>query len=83
MSQLGGFRLDDYFIALPEKDFIVEDKDGNMHILVDIYKLEKDNTRTKVEESQITPELEAKITAYINEILLQALEEEEKKNVKD
>lgn len=77
MSQIGGFRIDNYFIALPEKDFIVEDKDGNMHILVDIYTIDGDNIKSKIPESEITPELEVKISAYINEILLQAIEAEE------
>ena len=82
MSKIGGFRIDDYFIALPENDFIVEDEEGKMHILVDIYTLDKDNIKSRVNESEITPELEVKISAYINEILLQAIEEEEKsKNV--
>jgi hypothetical protein len=81
-QKIGGFRLDNYFIALPPNNFLVEDEDGNLHVLVDIYKLDGD-TQTKVSESEITPELEQRINAYINEMLLQAVEAEEGDNVKD
>lgn len=73
---MGGFKVDDYFIALPPKDFIVEDDDGNMHVLVDIYKLEGDTITSRLDESEITADLEQKISAYLNEMLIQAAEAE-------
>lgn len=80
-----GFRIDDYFISFPsDKDFITEDENGMMSILVDIYQIDKDNNLTKITDNFVTPELETKIQAFINNVLLEAIEEEErKKNVKD
>ena len=75
-----GIRIDDFFVTFPEKDFIKEDKDGKMYLVVDIFKLSSNNELSKVKESEVTEEIETKISAYVNEILLQAIEEEENKH---
>jgi hypothetical protein len=76
-----GFKVDDYLVIFPEGEFISEDENG-LAINVDIFKLDGDN-RTKISQGELTEDLEIKISAYINEMLTQAIEEEEKKNVKD
>jgi hypothetical protein len=78
-----GFRIGDHFISFPENEFIKEDSDGNMYAILEIYKIGKDNEAVRVENSEVTPELEEQISEEINKMLLSALEreKEEKKNV--
>lgn len=78
-----GFRVDNFFVSFPDdQEIITEDPNGNMFINVDIFKLDNDN-RIRVKQEEVTEELQIKISAYINEMILQAIEEEEKKNVKN
>lgn len=80
-----GIRIDDYVISFPEGDFI-EETDEGLSVLVDIYKV-IGNERTRVAQEEITEELRSKIEAFINTILLEAVEAAEKvvgeNNVKD
>lgn len=80
-----GIRIDDYVISFPEGDFI-EETDEGLSVLVDIYKV-IGNERTRVAQEEITEELRTKIEAFINTILLEAVEAAEKvvgeNNVKD
>ena len=65
---------EDYAISFPENEnFIEEHEDGNMSILVDIYKI-VDGKTTKVDKEGITPEIHAKVEAFVNEMLTQAIE---------
>lgn len=80
-NKVEGIEIDGFLIAFPENDseLIKEDKDGNMFINVDIYKLDpKTGEKVHAEQSEVTPELESKINAFINEILLNAIEASEK-----
>lgn len=71
-----GFEVDGYFVSFPEKEeFVKEDENGNMYLLLDIYKLSGEGTLTKADKGVVTPELENKINAYVNEFLLQAASE--------
>lgn len=76
---------DKYAIAFPEEgDFIEETEDGELSILVDIYKI-TDGKRTPVSQEEVTEELREKISAFVNKILLEAVEEQlgDKNNVED
>lgn len=75
-----GFRVGDYFVTFPPGDFVKEDSKG-MYMMVDIYKIEKNNQAVKV-NTKISPEIEQMINEELNKILLKALEME-KENVKD
>lgn len=78
-----GFQIDNFIITFPNNSsFVQEDSDGGLSILVDIHQIDSDNNRTKVPEEMVTPELEDKIQEFINNMLMQAIEEEQK-NVKD
>jgi hypothetical protein len=80
-SKRPGFKVDNFLIIFPEaEEFVTEDENG-LAINVDIYRLEGDN-RVKIKQGELTEDLEIKISAYINEMLMQAIEEE-KNNVKD
>lgn len=76
-----GFMVDDYLITFPPfGDIIVENEDGTHSVLIDVYKVDGE-TKTRAEQTDITPELEEKINAYINKMLEDALElYKEKKN---
>jgi len=80
-NNIPGIQIDDYFVTFPQKDFIKEDEEGNMFLVVDIYKITADNKREKLPDGELTEEVEAKISAYVNEILLQAIEEEDKAGI--
>lgn len=71
-----GFRVGDYFVSFPEDEFIKEDPEsGGMYVLVDIYKLDRDNNAFKVEQNEITPEIEALVNSEINKMLTAAVTE--------
>ena len=63
-----------YAVSFPNEDnFIEEHEDGSMSILVDIYKIVEGKT-TKMDKEGITPEVHAKVEAFVNEMLNQAIE---------
>lgn len=69
-----GFMIDNFLITFPdEKNFVEENEDGSMTIIVDIYKVEA-GKQTPVEQGEITPELEAKIGNFVNDMLTEAIE---------
>lgn len=70
-----GFRIDNYFVTFPDdQELITEQPDGDMFINVDIYKMD-DHNMIKIKHEEVTEELEIKISAYVNEFLMQAVEE--------
>jgi hypothetical protein len=72
-----GIQIDDYLVHFVGDEFLKEDDSGNLYIETDIYKLDSTtNKKVKVEESEITPDLESKINAWINSALEQAIERE-------
>jgi hypothetical protein len=72
-----GIQIDDYLVHFVGDEFLKEDADGNLYIVTDIYKLDPvSKEKVKVEESEVTPELESKINAWINSALEQAIERE-------
>jgi hypothetical protein len=71
-----GFRVGDYFVSFPEDEFIKEDPDsGGMYVLVDIYKLDRDNNAFKLEQDEITTEIESLVNSEINKMLTAAMTE--------
>jgi hypothetical protein len=79
-NKILGFKIDDYFVSFPEGEIINEEEDGQMSIIVDIYKMDKDNNRVSVPKHEITEDLELKIAAHINQILTTALEQEKQQH---
>jgi hypothetical protein len=74
-----GFMIDNYLITFPPfGDIVEEHEDGSMSVLIDVYKVDGE-TKTRAEQSDITPELEKKINAYINKMLEDAIELEKGK----
>lgn len=73
-----GFRVGQYFCTFPEGEFVKEDKDGNLYVLVDIFKINKDDSAEKIEPSELLPEVQEQIHEAINTMLLEALEAEKK-----
>jgi hypothetical protein len=74
-----GFMIDNYLITFPPfGDIVEEHEDGSMSVLIDVYKVDG-TTKTRAEQSDITPELEIKINAYINKMLEDAIEIEKGK----
>jgi hypothetical protein len=74
-----GFMIDGFLISFPpEGDIIQEHEDGTMSVLVDIHKVEGSASK-RIEQSELTPELEVKINAYINKMLEDAIELEKEK----
>ena len=74
-----GFRVNDYFITFPEDEFVKEDDEGKLYIIVDIFKLEKDSlTAVKIQKEDITPEIEDIISKEINRLLLEGIDDMKK-----
>ena len=81
-----GFRVGNFFCVLPDGEFIQEDRDGETYISLEIYRIEKDNSMSPINQNEIIPEIEDMINEEINNMLLAAINEEfnkEVKNVKD
>lgn len=76
---IDGIKVGDYFVTFPPGDIVQEDKDGNVFVKVDIFKIEKDKTIPI--EGNISPELEQAIGEEIARILDAAMEAEEKNNI--
>lgn len=77
-----GFMIDNFLITFPvERDFVEENEDGTMAIIVDIYRVEA-GKQIPVGQAEITPELEEKIGAFVNDMLTQAIEAAEKSSKK-
>ena len=77
-----GVMIDNFLVTFPpDGDLIREDEDGSFHILCDIYTVDDNDNRTPVEQSEITPELEEKISNFINGLLEEAIKDyKEKQN---
>jgi len=72
-NKLDGFKMGEYFISFPPGDFVKEDDQGT-YVIVDIYKINKDNDGyTKVERDEISKDLEAQINEELNRMLLEAM----------
>ena len=76
-----GFRVGQYFCSFPEGEFIKEDESGNLFVLVDIFKINKDDSVVKVQQDELTPDIEEQINDAINKMLLEALAND--KNLND
>ncbi|CAB5221428.1 hypothetical protein UFOVP247_163 [uncultured Caudovirales phage] len=70
-----GFSIDDYVVLFPHDDFIEETEDGSISVLVDIYR-KVDNNMVKVENHEVTEELQNKIQDYIERMISSAAEVE-------
>lgn len=65
---------DEYAISFPQdEDFITEHEDGTMSILADVYKI-VDGKNMKLDNGTITPEIQVRIEAFVNEMIMQAIE---------
>lgn len=74
-KKIEGFKIGNYFCSFPtNRDFLQEDENGRMYVLVDIYHLENDDIMRKLEQEEITPEIEEMISEEINRILLEAVD---------
>lgn len=67
---------EEHAIGFPkDEDFVEEHEDGTMSLLVDIYKIVDGKTKS-MEKGSITPEIHAKVEAFVNEMISQALDYE-------
>jgi hypothetical protein len=81
-KKIEGFKIGNYFCSFPtNRDFLQEDEDGRMYVLVDVYHLEHDDIMRKLEQEEITPEIEQMISEEINRILLDAVDRSEKEDI--
>lgn len=79
IDSLQGFKIGGYMICFPPGEFVQEDDKGDMYVLVDIYKIDKDKA-IKVNREGVPEELEEQINAEINRMLLAAIENEKGKS---
>jgi hypothetical protein len=79
IDSLQGFKVGGYMICFPPGEFVQEDDKGDMYVLVDIYKIDKDKA-IKVNREGVPEELEEQINAEINRMLLAAIENEKGKS---
>ena len=64
-----GFRVGEYFVTFPNEDFVKEDEEQRLFVEVDIFRIGPDNTAIKLDNSQVTPEIEDMISVEINKML--------------
>ena len=77
-----GFRVDNYFVSFPDDGTLVtETPEGDLFINVDVYKMD-DSNYIRLKHEEVSEELEIKISAYINEFLMQIIEEYKQKESK-
>jgi len=76
-----GFKVGEYFVSFPPGEFIKEDEDGKLYVMVDIFLIDKNNKATKVEQSTISPELEEQISLEINKFLTAAIDNEKNSDI--
>lgn len=75
-KQLEGFTVQDYFVVFPEEDELIkEEGDGRYYVNVDIYKIGKNQDLTKLENTEVTPEIEQLISERINNMITAGLQE--------
>lgn len=67
-----GFRVGDFFVSFPSGEFVHEDKNGEIYVDVEIYKIDRD--RIYKTKDQITPEIEQAIQEELNRLLTEGLE---------
>lgn len=81
VDNITGFRVGDYFISFPEDEFIKEDPEtGGMYVLVDIYKLDEAGNAFKVEQEEITPDIENMVNTEVSKMLTAAMDEMKSKD---
>ena len=75
LGDIEGFRIGEYFVTFPPGEFVKEDEDGHMYVLVDIYKINKDNKATRMQNEHISDELHEQINEQINKFLVAKLDD--------
>lgn len=70
-----GFEIDGFVVLFPDTENLVQETEDGISILVDIYRKVDDNM-IKVENEEVTPELQEKIEQYLNRMLMSAIENE-------
>lgn len=81
-KKVEGFKVGNYFCSFPtNRDFLQEDEDGRMYVLVDVYHLEQGDIMRKLEQEEITPDIEEMISEQINKILLEAVDADIKNEI--
>ena len=76
-----GFRVNNYFVSFPEDEFIKEDPEtGNMYVLVDIYRLDEQGNAFKLEQDEVTSDIEALVNTEISKMLNAAIDAVEAKD---
>lgn len=74
-KKIEGFKIGNYFCSFPtNRDILQEDDNGRMYVLVDIFHLEQGDIMRKLEQEEVTPEIEEMISEEINRILLEAVD---------
>ena len=79
-GNINGFKVGEYFVTFPPGDFIKEDNNGKIFAEVEIYKIDKHNKASKINQKEITKELEEQISDEINKFLLAAIDNEKNIN---
>ena len=74
-NKIEGFRIGDYFVTFPDNDEIIkEDVDGQYYINVDIFKIDSARNVSKMDNSEVTPEIEQMITDELHRLLRDGLD---------
>lgn len=89
VDKIEGFRIGDYFVTFPDMEEIIkEDTDGRYYINVDIFKIDSSRNVSKMDNSEVTPEIEQMITDELHRLLSEGLDlakdkHKDEMNVKD
>lgn len=76
-----GFKVKNYFVTFAEGDFVTENEDGTLGILVDIFKLDDNNKFQMLDPDTKEAEIEnirPDVEAWVNSALEAALKEAKK-----
>ena len=75
VDKIEGFRIGDYFVTFPDMEEIIkEDTDGRHYINVDIFKIDSSRNVSKMDNSDVTPEIEQMISDEIHRLLSEGLD---------
>ena len=75
-----GFRIRDYFISFPSGEFITENEDGTLGLMVDIFKMDVNNNLHPITKEDNIDELQPEIEAWVNTALEHAIEQAEREH---
>lgn len=82
-KEIEGFRIGSYFVSFADKGSIInEDEQGRLYLEVDVFRIGTDESVTKLEQKEVTPDIEQMISDELSRILMENINTEGETNVR-